>query len=87
MTARELHFGVNVLSDGMHPAAWRHPSADPNWFTDPAYWIELARISERGTLDALFLADTPSVSVSGDAPLGAPRWQSTPSCCCRPWHR
>ncbi|MEH3128632.1 MAG: LLM class flavin-dependent oxidoreductase [Mycolicibacterium neoaurum] len=72
MTARELHFGVNVLSDGMHPAAWRHPSADPNWFIDPAYWIELARISERGTLDALFLADTPSVSVSGDAPLGAP---------------
>ena len=72
MTARELHFGVNVLSDGMHPAAWQHPSADPNWFTDPAYWINLARIAERGTLDALFLADSPSLFQPPDEPLSAP---------------
>lgn len=72
MTARELHLGVNVLSDGMHPAAWQHPSADPNWFTDPAYWINLARIAERGTLDALFLADSPSLFQPPDAPLSAP---------------
>lgn len=72
MTERELHFGVNVLSDGMHPAAWRHPSADPNWFTNPDYWIELARIAERGTLDALFLADSPSLFQPPDEPLGAP---------------
>jgi FMN-dependent oxidoreductase (nitrilotriacetate monooxygenase family) len=72
MTDRELHLGVNVLSDGMHPAAWQHPSADPNWFTDPAYWIELARIAERGTLDALFLADSPSLFQKPDEPLTAP---------------
>lgn len=72
MTERELHLGVNVLSDGMHPAAWQHPSADPNWFADPAYWIEVARIAERGTLDALFLADSPSLFQPPDAPLTAP---------------
>lgn len=72
MPARELHLGVNVLSDGMHPAAWQYPSADPHWFTDPAYWIELAHIAERGTLDALFLADSPSLEQDPDQPLGAP---------------
>jgi FMN-dependent oxidoreductase (nitrilotriacetate monooxygenase family) len=69
---RELHLGVNVLSDGMHPAAWQHPSADPAWFTDPAYWIEVAQIAERGTLDALFLADSPSLFQKPDEPLVAP---------------
>lgn len=69
---RELHLGVNVLSDGMHPAAWRHPDADPHWFTDPAYWIGVAKTAERGTLDALFLADSPSLFQKPGKPLGAP---------------
>ena len=72
MSSRELHLGVNVLSDGMHPAAWQHPEADPNWFTDPAYLIRLAHIAERGTLDALFLADSPSLFQAPDEPLVAP---------------
>lgn len=72
MTGRQLHLGVNVLSDGMHPAAWQHPNAEAHWFTDPDYWIRLARIAERGTLDALFLADSPSLFQSPDEPLDAP---------------
>ncbi|WP_264067779.1 LLM class flavin-dependent oxidoreductase [Mycolicibacterium komossense] len=72
MTVHELHLGVNVLSDGMHPAAWRHSSANPHWFTDPAYWIDIARAAERGTLDALFLADSPSLFQEPDQPLVAP---------------
>jgi FMN-dependent oxidoreductase (nitrilotriacetate monooxygenase family) len=72
MAARELHLGVNVLSDGMHPAAWQYPGADPNWFTDPAFWIDIARTAERGTLDALFLADSPSLFQPPDEPLVAP---------------
>ena len=71
-TRRQLHLGVNVLSDGMHPAAWQYPEADPNWFVDPAYWIQIARIAERGTLDALFLADSPSLFQQPDQPLVAP---------------
>lgn len=72
MSARELHLGVNVLSDGMHPAAWQYPGADPNWFTDLSFWLNLARISERGTLDALFLADSPSLFQDPAQPLVAP---------------
>jgi len=56
----------------MHPAAWQHPSADPHWFTDPAYWIDVARTAERGTLDALFLADSPSLFQEPGQPLVAP---------------
>jgi FMN-dependent oxidoreductase (nitrilotriacetate monooxygenase family) len=69
---RELHLGVNVLSDGMHPAAWQRPDADPHWFTNPAYWIDIARTAERGTLDALFLADSPSLFGDPGQPLSAP---------------
>ena len=72
MTERELHLGVNVLSDGMHPAAWQHASADPNWFTDPAYWIRVAQIAERGSLDALFVADSPSLFHDPAEPLDTP---------------
>jgi FMN-dependent oxidoreductase (nitrilotriacetate monooxygenase family) len=72
MPARELHLGVNVLSDGTHPSAWQYPLADPHWFTDPAYWANVARIAERGTLDALFLADSPSLFQKPDEPLVAP---------------
>lgn len=72
MSTRQLHLGVNVLSDGMHPAAWQYPGADPHWFTDLSYWIKLAGIAERGTLDALFLADSPSLFQKPDEPLVAP---------------
>lgn len=68
MAERELHLGVNVLSDGMHPAAWQYPTSDPNWFVDPAFWIHVARTAERGTLDALFLADSPSLVQEPDRP-------------------
>ncbi|WP_279100572.1 LLM class flavin-dependent oxidoreductase [Gordonia bronchialis] len=72
MTERQLHFGLNVLSDGMHPAAWQFPDSDPNSFVDPAYWIGIAQLAERGTLDAIFLADSPSLFQPPDAPLTAP---------------
>ncbi|ORA39273.1 LLM class flavin-dependent oxidoreductase [Mycobacterium aquaticum] len=72
MSTRELHLGVNVLSDGMHPAAWQYPESDPNWFSDPAFWIQVARTAERGTLDALFLADSPSLFQPPGEPLVAP---------------
>ncbi|OKH67194.1 monooxygenase [Mycobacterium sp. SWH-M3] len=72
MSARELHLGVNVLADGMHPAAWQHPDVDPAAFVDPDYWIRVARLAERGTLDALFLADSPSLFADPRKPLTTP---------------
>jgi FMN-dependent oxidoreductase (nitrilotriacetate monooxygenase family) len=72
MTQRTLHLGLNVLSDGMHPAAWQAPEADPLGFVKPEQWNHLAKVAERGTLDAIFLADIPGVSLQGNAPLAGP---------------
>ncbi len=54
---RELHIGYNVLGAGMHPGAWRTPYAEPFGSFDPRQWLEVAAIAERGTLDAVFIAD------------------------------
>ena len=56
-SGRELHFGYNVLGAGMHPGAWRTPYAEPFGSLDPRQWLQVAAIAERGTLDAVFLAD------------------------------
>jgi FMN-dependent oxidoreductase (nitrilotriacetate monooxygenase family) len=58
--ARQLHLNTNVLNSGKHDCGWRL-QADPLAFLDVAYYQECARIAERGTFDALFLADHPAI--------------------------
>jgi len=70
--SRTLHLGLNVLSDGMHPAAWQAPYTDPLGFIRPAQWTHLARVAERGTLDAIFLADIPHLTLDANGSLGKP---------------
>jgi len=53
---------------GHHVAAWRAPGSSVSRLGDITYWEELARIAERGRLDAIFLADGQSI-----APAGAER--------------
>jgi FMN-dependent oxidoreductase (nitrilotriacetate monooxygenase family) len=48
------------MSSGHHEAAWRLPESDPHADLDVDHWVRLARIAERGALDSLFLADSPS---------------------------
>ncbi|WP_231102066.1 LLM class flavin-dependent oxidoreductase, partial [Mycobacterium avium] len=50
-----------MLNLGIHTASWRRSAEPPTAFTDPGYYVRMARIAERGTLDALFLADGPAV--------------------------
>lgn len=69
---RQLHLGLNVLSDGMHPAAWQAPGTDPLGFIKPAQWTHLARIAEKGTLDAIFLADHLHLALQPDGTIAAP---------------
>jgi len=57
---RELHLNTNVLNSGKHDRGWRLQE-DPRSFLDVAYYQECARIAERGTFDALFLADHPAI--------------------------
>src|SRR3954463_14304133 len=62
MSARQLHLNVNLLHSGVYPSAWRLPASQPDAFMDVGHYVRVARIAERGKLDAIFLADTPSVS-------------------------
>ena len=50
---------------GHHAAAWRAPDSSVDRLADIAYWEELARIAERGRLDAVFLADGQSIGTAG----------------------
>jgi alkanesulfonate monooxygenase SsuD/methylene tetrahydromethanopterin reductase-like flavin-dependent oxidoreductase (luciferase family) len=45
------------LSHGL----WRYPGNERHRYTDIEYWIELARLLERGLFDAVFLADVVGV--------------------------
>lgn len=51
--------GINALVLGYLPAAWKTPLLSRQACIDPDYWADLGRTAERGTLDALFLADGP----------------------------
>ncbi|TMR07349.1 LLM class flavin-dependent oxidoreductase [Actinomadura soli] len=61
MTARRLHLNAFLMSNGHHEAAWRLPGADPFVNHDAAYFTRLARTAERGLLDSVFFADSPSI--------------------------
>jgi hypothetical protein len=60
MNQRQLHLNINILNAGFQGGAWRAASSDPAGFVDVQHYVRAARIAERGTFDAVFLADTPS---------------------------
>ena len=39
------------------PGLWKHPDNQAHRYNDIDYWIDLAKLLERGTFDALFIAD------------------------------
>jgi FMN-dependent oxidoreductase (nitrilotriacetate monooxygenase family) len=62
MSNRQLHLNVNLLHSGVYASAWRLPDSDPRACFDVGHYVRVARIAERGKLDAIFLADTPAVT-------------------------
>lgn len=68
---RQMILGVNVLGLGQRPAAWQSESLAPSSFIDREYWVRVGREAERGKLDALFLADAPSLVDPRTRPQGA----------------
>lgn len=59
---RQLRLNLFVYPGGHHEAAWRHPGSSPERVLDLSYYQELARTAEEAKLDALFLADGPSLA-------------------------
>ncbi|EPZ41820.1 LLM class flavin-dependent oxidoreductase [Alicyclobacillus acidoterrestris] len=49
-------FDMNCIGH-QSPGLWTHPEDQAYRYTDMEYWVELARLLERGCFDAVFLAD------------------------------
>src|SRR5712671_3930261 len=64
---RQLRFGAFFSVPGCHPTGWRHPDAVAE--TDLSFRLlaDMARMAERGKLDAMFFQD--SAAVPGSAGL------------------
>ena len=58
---RQLNLNAFLMSTGHHEASWRLPESDPLIAADVAHYQALARIAERGKLDSVFFADSPSI--------------------------
>ncbi|GGM21872.1 LLM class flavin-dependent oxidoreductase [Dactylosporangium sucinum] len=62
---QELHLAVALDGAGWHPAAWRAAGARPADLFTTAYWLQLVREAERGTLDLVTIEDSLGLQ-SGD---------------------
>jgi FMN-dependent oxidoreductase (nitrilotriacetate monooxygenase family) len=56
---RKIHLNAFLRNVGQHEAAWRLPETRTASVTDIEHYRNLARIAERGKLDAIFFADHP----------------------------
>ncbi|WP_214104093.1 NtaA/DmoA family FMN-dependent monooxygenase [Acrocarpospora catenulata] len=57
-----IHIGVNITGVGSHNGAWRLPEADAQAGFSLDYFVRVARLAERGLIDAFFLSDVPRLS-------------------------
>ncbi|MFE3059915.1 NtaA/DmoA family FMN-dependent monooxygenase [Nocardia sp. NPDC059239] len=64
MNNRQMLLCTQLISGyGAEPGAWRLPGADPSSYTDIDHFVRLAQAAERGKMQLLFFADTPTLSV------------------------
>ncbi|PWB33897.1 LLM class flavin-dependent oxidoreductase [Pseudomonas sp. SDI] len=57
----QMSIGMNILGFGAHAGAWRKAEVPANAYLDVGYYSTIAKIAERGCLDAIFLADGPAL--------------------------
>lgn len=66
-------FDMNCVTH-IVPGSWRHPESQARRYKDVEYWVELAKLLERGLFDGLFIADVLGVyDVYGGGPEAALR--------------
>ena len=56
--ARQIRLNLNLQTAGRHDAAWKRLGDTRELVTDVDYYVNIARLAERGKLDAIFLADS-----------------------------
>ena len=62
---KQLRFGAFFSVPGCHPTGWRHKDAIPACDMDFRWLAHMARVAERGKLDAMFFQDSAAVVGSG----------------------
>lgn len=55
---RQIRLNLNLQTAGRHDAAWKRLGDTSELVTDVDYYVNIARLAERGKLDAIFLADS-----------------------------
>jgi FMN-dependent oxidoreductase (nitrilotriacetate monooxygenase family) len=69
---RQQHLNAFLMSTGHHEASWRLPESDPVVNTDVRHFVRLAQTAERGRMDSVFFADSPTLMGEvGRRPAGA----------------
>jgi FMN-dependent oxidoreductase (nitrilotriacetate monooxygenase family) len=76
VTGRQMHIALNLHALGTHPNGWRLPSSNAFGAIEIDHYREIAQISERGLLDAVFFAD---VLTAEDNPNFDPGWYLDPT--------
>lgn len=61
-----LILNMNFIPGGVFPGAWRAGEADGHHFSSLGHYVEVAKIAERGKMDAMFIADTPAWRYRGE---------------------
>jgi alkanesulfonate monooxygenase SsuD/methylene tetrahydromethanopterin reductase-like flavin-dependent oxidoreductase (luciferase family) len=56
--ARQIRLNLNLQTAGRHDAAWKRLGDTRELVTDVDYYVNIARLAERGKFDAIFLADS-----------------------------
>ena len=59
MTKKRIYLNAFDMNCAGHqsPGLWTHPEDQSHTYKDSEYWIELAKLLEKGNFDAIFLAD------------------------------
>ncbi len=58
-----MKLGTFIYTFGYNPASWRHPGSPVDASNNFAHMLNVAKISERGKFDFVFLADSPAAGV------------------------
>lgn len=53
---RQIRLNLNLQTAGRHDAAWKRFGDTSELVTDVDYYVSIAKLAERGKLDAIFLA-------------------------------
>lgn len=67
--SRRMGLNAVIFGLGSHEAGWRMPESNAFASTDLDYWIDIARRTENGGFDALFLGDVLALQQSADRHL------------------